>query len=101
MTEVRIERRRTGWDVVLGILVIIAGIIVLGNVVVATTVSVLFIGWMAIIAGIVALAGAVMRIGKGGFWPVAIGGGLLLALGLMLVRRPGVGAVTLTLVAGA
>jgi uncharacterized membrane protein HdeD (DUF308 family) len=41
-----------------------------------------------------------MRIGKGGFWAVALGGGLLLALGLLLVRRPGVGALTLTLVAG-
>jgi uncharacterized membrane protein HdeD (DUF308 family) len=100
MTEVEVGRRRTGWDVVMGILVIIAGLIVLGDVVIATTVSVLFIGWMAIIGGVVALVGAFMRIGKGGFWPVALGGALLLALGLLLVRRPGVGAVTLTLIAG-
>jgi uncharacterized membrane protein HdeD (DUF308 family) len=100
MTEVEVGRRRTGWDVVLGILVIIAGLVVLGDVALATVVSVLFIGWMAIIGGVIALVGAFMRIGKGGFWPVALGGALLLALGLMLVRRPGVGAVTLTLLAG-
>jgi uncharacterized membrane protein HdeD (DUF308 family) len=100
MTEVGVGRRRTGWDVVMGILVIIAGIIVLADVVIATAVSVLFIGWMSIIGGVVAIVGAIMRIGKGGFWPVALGGALLLALGLLLVRRPGVGAVTLTLVAG-
>ena len=99
MTEIEVGRRRTGWDVVLGVLVIIAGLVVLGDVVIATVVSVLFIGWMAIIGGVVALVGAIMRIGRTGFWPVALGGALLLALGLILVRRPGVGAVTLTLLA--
>src|SRR3954467_8883588 len=99
-TEVEVRRQRTGWDVVLGVLVLIAGLVVLGNVVFATVVSVLFIGWMAIIGGVVGLVGAFMRIGKGGFWPVALGSGLLLALGLMLVRRPEVGALTLTLLAG-
>lgn len=100
MTEIRVQRRRTGWDVVLGIVVIVAGLVVLGDVVLATTVSVLFIGWMAVIGGVVMLVGAFMRIGKGGFWAVALGGGLLLALGMILVRRPSVGAVTLTLIAG-
>jgi len=100
-TGVAVQRRRTGWDVAMGILVIIAGLVVLGNVVIATTVSVLFIGWTAIIGGVVALVGAFMRIGKGGFWPIALGGALLLALGLLLVRRPEVGALTLTLIAGA
>ena len=100
MTEIEVGRRRTGRDIVLGVLVIIAGLVVLGDVVIATVVSVLFIGWMAIIGGVVvALVGAIMRIGKTGFWPVALGGALLLALGLILVRRPGVGAVTLTLLA--
>src|SRR3954471_14359610 len=101
MTEVEVRRRRTGWDVVMGVLVIIAGLVVLGNVVFATVVSVLFIGWTAIIGGLVALVGAFMRLGKGGFWPIALGGGLLLVLGLMLVRRPGIGALALTLLAGA
>jgi uncharacterized membrane protein HdeD (DUF308 family) len=101
MTEVRVARRRTGWDIVMGVLVLVAGLIILGDVVVATVVSVLFIGWMAIIGGGVALVGAAMRIGKAGFWPVALGGALLLAVGLLLVRRPEVGAVTLTLLAGA
>jgi len=100
-TEVEVRRQRTGWDVVLGVLVLIAGLVVLGNVVFATVVSVLFIGWMAIIGGVVALVGAFMRLGKGGFWPIALGGGLLLVLGLMLVRRPDIGALTLTLLAGA
>ena len=101
LSEIRIGRRRTGWDVVMGVLVVVAGLVVLGNVAFATVVSVLFIGWTAIIGGVVALVGAFARTGKGGFWPVAVGGGLLLVLGLMLVRRPEVGALTLTLLAGA
>jgi len=101
MTGIEVRRRRTGWDVVLGALVLLAGLVVLGDTVVATVVSVLFIGWMAVIGGLVALAGAVMRIGRAGFWPTAVGGGLLLVIGLMFVRRPGAGAVALTLLAGA
>ncbi|MGY1601430.1 DUF308 domain-containing protein [Geodermatophilus sp. SYSU D00815] len=101
MTEISIGRRRTGWDVVMGVLAVLAGLVVFGNVVLATTVSVLFIGWFAVIGGLATLVGAFLRIGKGGFWPIAIGGGLLLVLGLMFVRRPGVGALALTLLAGA
>jgi uncharacterized membrane protein HdeD (DUF308 family) len=101
VTEISVARRRTGWDVAMGVLVIIAGLVILGNVVFATVVSVLFIGWTAIIGGVVALVGAFTRLGKGGFWPIALGGGLLLVLGLMLVRRPDIGALALTLLAGA
>jgi uncharacterized membrane protein HdeD (DUF308 family) len=101
VTEISMQRRRTGWDVAMGALVVIAGLVVLANVAFATVVSVLFIGWTAIIGGVVALAGAFARIGKGGFWPIAVGGGLLLVLGLVLVRRPGLGALGLTVLAGA
>jgi membrane protein HdeD len=101
MSEIRIERRRSGWDLILGVLVVLAGLVILGNVVLATVVSVLFIGWVAVIAGVIALVAALSRIGGGGFWAAALSGGLMLVLGLMLVRNPGVGALALTLVAGA
>ena len=94
------ERRRTGWDIVLGILLIIGGIIVLGNVVLATTISVLLLGWMALIAGIVLLVGAFFKIKSGGFWSAALGGVVLSVLGLYIIRHPAVGALTLTLLAG-
>lgn len=101
MPEMRIERRRSAWDVVLGVLVVVAGCLILGDVVLATTVSVLFIGWFAVIAGVIALVAALFRIGRAGFWAAALAGGLMLVLGLMLVRHPAAGAVALTLVAGA
>jgi uncharacterized membrane protein HdeD (DUF308 family) len=94
------QLRRTGWDVVLGALLAIAGLVVIGHAAIATTVSVLFIGWMLIIAGVLGLVAALFRIGKGGFWSAALGGGLLTALGLVIVNNKEATALTLTLIAG-
>ena len=100
MTEAVIERRRTGWDIVFGILLIIGGLVVLGDVVIATVVSVLFIGWMTLAMGIVGIIASLFRIGKPGFWSAILTGGLLTVLGIVFVRNPGLTAVTLTLFAG-
>jgi len=94
------EIRRTGWDVAIGALLAIAGLVVLGHATIATTVSVLFIGWMLLIAGVLGLFAALFRIGKGGFWSAALGGGLLTALGLVVINNKEATAVTLTLIAG-
>ena len=53
MSITTLTPQRTAWDVILGILVVVAGIVLLGNTVVATPISVLFLGWMALTAGIV------------------------------------------------
>lgn len=94
------ERRRTGLDIVFGILLVIGGLIVFGNVVLATVVSVFLLGWMALIAGIVLMVGAFFKIKSGGFWSAALGGIVLGVLGLFILRNPVVGALTLTLLAG-
>lgn len=93
--------RRTAWDVILGVLVVIAGVILLANVVIATAVSVLFLGWMALISGFVLVVAAFFRLRSGGFWSAALGGAILAVLGLFLLRNPAVGALSLTLMAGA
>ncbi|HEX6256975.1 MAG TPA: DUF308 domain-containing protein [Euzebyales bacterium] len=95
------ERQRTGWDIVLGVILLIGSFIIFGNAVVATAISVLLLGWIAFISGVVLLVSALFRIGSGGFWSAALGGGVLTVLGLFLVRNPGAGALSLTLVAGA
>jgi len=100
MSEIVIERRRSGWDVVFGILLVIAGIIVLGDVVVASVVSVKFLGWMAVIGGIIELVGALFRIKEGKFWGAFLGGVLLLVLGAFILRNTTAALVTLTLIAG-
>lgn len=92
--------RRTAWDVILGILIVIAGFIMLGNVVFATAVSVLLLGWMALISGAILLIGSLFRIRSGGFWSAALGGAILVVMGLFILRNPLIGAVSLTLMAG-
>ncbi|HSK28192.1 MAG TPA: DUF308 domain-containing protein [Jiangellales bacterium] len=100
MSDLVLERRRTGWDVVLGILVAVAGIVVLGHVAIATAISVLFLGWMALISGVIELVAALFKIRSGHFWGSALGGGLLTVLGILILRNPTIAALTLTLVAG-
>jgi membrane protein HdeD len=99
MTTV-LERTRTGWDVVLGALLLLAGLFVLGNAVLATMVSVLFLGWIAIGAGVVTLVGAFARRATGVSWSAALGGAVLIVLGVFIVRDPLAGAAGLTLLAG-
>lgn len=92
--------RRTAWDVILGAVIIVGGIILLGNVVLATAVSVLLLGWIALASGVVLVVGSVFRIKSGGFWSAALGGAILVVLGLFVLRNPLIGAVSLTLMAG-
>ena len=98
---VEVTRRRTGWDVVLGILLVIGSFVVLGDVVLATVVSLFLIGWTAIGGGVVLSVAAFARIGRGGFWPTLVGGLALLAVGALFLANPKVGAMSLTLFVGA
>jgi uncharacterized membrane protein HdeD (DUF308 family) len=97
---VTLERSRSGWDIVWGVLLVIAGIAILVHAVAATAVSVFFLGWLAVIGGIVGLVAGLFRIGKGGFWPAIISGALLLVLGVVILRNPAASVVSLTLLAG-
>lgn len=93
-------QRRTALDVIVGILIVVAGIFLLGNVVFATAFSVLLLGWTVLIAGVAEIFTAFFRIKSGGFFSAALGGAILTVLGLFILRNPLVGAVTLTLLAG-
>ena len=101
MSEVFLTRKRTGWDIVLGILLLLAGVIVLAHSVIATAVSVLFIGWMLLLSGIVAFIASFFHREGGQFWLIALSGALMFVLGLFMVRNPSVAALSLTLMAGA
>jgi uncharacterized membrane protein HdeD (DUF308 family) len=101
MGESVLERTRTGWDIALGALLVVGGIVILGHAAIATTVSVLFLGWVIVLFGILGLVGSLFRIGRGGFWASAVTGGLLTVLGVFILRNDEAAAITLTLVAGA
>ena len=101
MSQVAIERRRTGLDVVVGILLVLAGLYVLANVVLATAITALFIGWFALVSGIVELIGSLFKIKSGNFWSHALGGAVLTVFGIVVLRNPAVTVVVLTVLAGA
>ncbi len=91
---------KTAWDWILGGLLLLTGLVLLGHAVIATAVSVLFIAWLTFVSGIVTLVLSLFQVGRDGFWTGLLGGGLLTALGLVMIRNPAAAAVTLTLVAG-
>jgi uncharacterized membrane protein HdeD (DUF308 family) len=95
-----LERRRTNWDIALGVLSIIAGGFALGHVALAGAISVLFLGWTILIGGVALAANAIVGWkDHGRRWNLPFGA-LLFLLGLGFIRNPGVGLVTLTLLAG-
>ena len=100
MSGARIEQRRTGWDIILGVLLVVLGLFMLGETVLTTAVYVRLLGWLAVAAGAAGLVAAWLSLGQGHFWSNALSGGLLLVLGIAIVRNPAAGAFTLTLVAG-
>jgi membrane protein HdeD len=94
------ERRRTGWDILFGVLSVIAGIFALGHVALAGAISVLVLGWTILLGGVALAISAIVGWKEPGRrWDLAFGA-LLFLLGLGFVRNPGVGLLTLTLLAG-
>jgi uncharacterized membrane protein HdeD (DUF308 family) len=84
----------------LGVVLIVAGILVLGDAVTATIISAIFIGAMAIVAGGFEVVHAFWTKGWGGFaWQIILGL-LYIAFGLTLVTQPVAGALALTYVFG-
>lgn len=101
MSDSTSNGRKSGWDVALGALLVLVGLVVLANAVLATVVSIYFVGWAAVIGGIVLLVQAVVGRKSGAFWSMALGGTILLVLGIFVLRNPAAGLVSLTLLAGA
>lgn len=84
----------------LGIVLILAGILVLGDVMIATLLSAIFIGAMAIVAGAFEIFHAFWTKGWGGFvWQIVLGI-VYIAFGLVLTTQPIAGALALTYVFG-
>ncbi len=84
----------------LGIALLIAGAFVLGDAVLASVVSAIFIGWVIVIAGILEIVHAFGARGWKGFVLDLLLGILYIAGGAILLSNPVAGSVTLTLVIG-
>ncbi len=86
--------------ILLGIVLILAGVFVLGDVTLATLISTIFIGATAIVAGAFEILHAFWTKGWGGFlWQLALGA-LYVAAGLALLTQPASGALVLTYLLG-
>lgn len=95
------SKRRSTADLIIGAIIVVVGLVILGHTMVATTVSLLFLGWLLFAGGVVSLAAGLFQIGKDGFWTAALGGGLMTVLGIVFLRHTSAAAITVTLVAGA
>jgi uncharacterized membrane protein HdeD (DUF308 family) len=93
-------RQNWGWFVGLGILSIVAGLIALGNVIIGTLVSVLFIGAMMIVAGAAHIIHAFRVREWGAFALWLLTGILYTAAGLLVAYNPLLGASVFTLFIG-
>lgn len=92
-----------GWsalDLLLGGLLVLVGLVILGHTAIATTLSLMFVGWLLFAVGVVTIAVALFSIGKDGFGTALLGGGLMTVLGVVFLRHTSAAALTVTLVAG-
>lgn len=93
----KIENSRTTllW---IGIALVVVGILAMLFPVFTTVTATLMIGWVLILAGLVSFFGALSIEGTGPFFGELLLALLKLALGVYLLRHPGVGIVIITLV---
>src|SRR5437763_16660865 len=93
-------RHNWGWFIGLGVLSLIAGLVALGNLMVGTLVSVLFIGAMMTVAGIAHIIHAFQLREWGSFALWLLTGILYTAAGLLIAYNPLLGASVFTLFIG-
>jgi uncharacterized membrane protein HdeD (DUF308 family) len=91
-------QRHRGLFLVLGIALIVLGTIAIFAAGLFTLASVVFFGWLLMIGGGALVVHAFWARRWGGFFLQLLSGLLHLVVGWLFVARPGVGAVTLTLV---
>jgi uncharacterized membrane protein HdeD (DUF308 family) len=90
-------RRATALTAVLGVLMIVAGVLGLIYVGIATVTSAILFAWLLLAGGVVALVDAWRRRGQAGFWASAITGVVNVAAGLVILWKPGAGILALTM----
>ena len=90
-------RKVSALSVVLGLLLVAAGVLGLIYVYVATVTSAILFAWLLLISGIAALVDAWRRRGQDGFWASAITGVLNLGAAVVIFWRPAQSILALTM----
>jgi len=89
--------RKWGWFVALGIGMILAGLFALGDTVLVTLVSVIFIGAAMLVAGVFQIVHAFAIKQWGAFLFALLCGALYIAGGLLIMREPVQGSIVITI----
>ncbi len=99
----RREAIRRHWILFLiqGLIMIVLGLLAIGEPMVATLAVVLFAGWLFLISGVVGLAGMFTARRVPGFWWTLVSSLLGIVIGIYLIWRPLAGILSLTLVVAA
>jgi uncharacterized membrane protein HdeD (DUF308 family) len=79
---------RSWSDVLTGGILAGTGLVVLGDVAVASVVSVQFLGWTLVIGGAIAIGVSLWLAGRSSFWIGMLGGVLALVVGVIMIRHP-------------
>lgn len=89
----------SGWLIGLGVVLVILGVIALGNVVDATLVTTIIVGWLLVISGVMHLV-SIFAGGASLGWRLLQGllGVLYIVVGIEIVYDPIAGAITLAIV---
>ena len=90
-------RRHWGLFLAQGLIMILLGILAIGEPMVASIAVALFAGWLFLFSGAVGLAGVFTARHVPGFWWGLLSALLGIAVGIYLIWRPLAGVVTLTL----
>jgi uncharacterized membrane protein HdeD (DUF308 family) len=93
-------RSNWGWIVALGVIYLIAGVVALGSVVVATVISVYLVGLMMIVAGVTEVVGSFLFKSWGRFLLWLLIGILYIVAGVAAFQNPQLAAALLTLILG-
>jgi len=90
-------RKRSGWFLGLGAILIVLGLIALGSSMVLTLTTMVFIGWLMLLAGVLQTVHAFTCKSWGGFFIDLFAGAFNAVLGILIIGHPGATAVALTL----
>jgi uncharacterized membrane protein HdeD (DUF308 family) len=90
-------RKRRGWFLALGVLLIVLGMSALGSSVTMTLATMVFVGWLMIVGGVLEALHAFACKAWSGFFIDLLTGVLYAVAGFMIVANPGATAVVLTM----
>lgn len=90
-------KKRSGWFIGLGIILVVLGTLALGSAMVFTLASMVFIGSLLVVGGVLQTAHAFLSKRWGGFFVDLLTGVLNIVVGLLIAAHPAAVAAALTL----